>query len=230
MAPFRVLLLVLVLLVSAGMAEDWDTDRNPNNDNGLVAPVETHTAQYLRSLQEESAADEEEEERCDPEEQNQQVAQQSGWWSSLASQLVGWHSREQIVLAFDWDTIRAALQDFINLANHVLSMIASFIDWLTDWFKTYDQLAIEAEELYLELDTDVRELVHRRKSIESMCLHPADEEARSQCIHTVMDVTDALNQARRERSKARKAYERYKTLAAQEEEEKMESKEDMVVT
>ena len=136
---------------------------------------------------------------------------------------MGWYDRTQIIMTFPLETIKAALRLFGELA-------VSFVRWLTDWFKTYDQLAIEAEELYLELDTDVRELVHRRKSIESMCLHPADEEARSQCIHTVMDVTDALNQARRERSKARKAYERYKTLAAQEEEEKMESKEDMVVT
>ena len=106
-------------------------------------------------------------------------------------------------MTFPLETIKAALRLFGELA-------VSFVRWLTDWFKTYAQLAFEAEDRYLELDAGVRELVKRRKSIESMCLYPADQTARSQCIHAIMDVSDVLSQARRDRNQARRTFELYK--------------------
>ena len=105
-----------------------------------------------------------------------------------------------------------AIKDVINSLNrHVslfLSALADFAEWVSSFFKTNSQLALEAKQRYDELDTEVTSLVHEYKSLGRMCHHPADNDAWAECNRAMIRSTEKLMEITRERRKARRSYQK----------------------
>jgi hypothetical protein len=105
--------------------------------------------------------------------------------------------------------LKELLATFETIFAKVSAMAVSFANWITDRFKSYTQLANEANVQYKEVDVDVKELVQLNNKIERRCRSPKDEATRSLCIENQMAVHKKLLAARENREQLRKRYETY---------------------
>jgi hypothetical protein len=131
------------------------------------------------------------------------VPKTDSWWSKVMSAF----RPPSLVRIFSWDAIKDVIKAFHNLVALILGAFADFWKWTSDLFKSNAQLAVEAKQLYDDLDADVSLLVKKHKSLSQMCQHPADNEAWTECNKAMIQSTDAVVEVVRDRRKARRIHE-----------------------
>lgn len=112
--------------------------------------------------------------------------------------------------------LKDLLATFDTVFVKVSAMAVSVLNWITDRFKSYAELADETNVQYKEVDTDVKELVQLTLKIERRCRKPKDESTRSLCVENQMTVHKKLLAARKQRKQLRKRYETYQPYLSQE--------------
>jgi hypothetical protein len=112
-------------------------------------------------------------------------------------------------------SLKELLITFDTVFVKVSAMAVSFVNWITDRFKSYAQLADETHVQFKDVDVDVKELVQLTLKIERRCRSPNDDATRSLCVENQMTVHKKLLAARKQREQLRKRYETYQPYLSQ---------------
>jgi hypothetical protein len=133
------------------------------------------------------------------------------WWETLLSYFKG-HS---VVQTWTWESIKHLWGAIRGAIAFNLRRLVAFGQWMLDLFRSYEQRALEANEVYMDLDQEVSALVQEYKAMASMCHNPADQATRAECGKAMRQSSAELREILRERRKARRLYEKYEILSRQ---------------